>query len=158
MTVRITGLTEHIRHTKELRDKMRENVTLALIEYAGMIANIERESIKLHGIPSPNHIVSTPGEPPNADTHDLDRSIHTRFQGEDADASITGIGAEEPGLNTRVVVETVAGGPTAPYAPALETGTSNMAARPFALPASQQAREPGRRLIDDAVRKTLKGG
>lgn len=158
MTIRITGMQRHFQANADRRKQMQENVTLAMIEYAGLIQTIASDSIKEHGIPSPNHIVSAPGEPPNADTHDLDLSIHARFQGEDADAAITGIGGEEAGLETRVTIEVVAGGPTAPYAPGLEVGTATIAARPFMGPASQKARAPGQAIIQRAIVKTQARG
>lgn len=157
MTVTITGVQAHTARLLAMREKMRTNVTLALIDYGGKIQDIATASIKLHGIPSPNHIVSAPGQPPNADTHDLDRSIHTRFQGETADTAITGASDSESAFDTRVVVEVVAGGSTAPYAPGLEVGTARVAARPFMRPASQQASVAGKDGVRAAVVRTLQG-
>jgi hypothetical protein len=153
--VRVTGLDQHLAAMARRREKMRENITLGLIEYGGFIEEVARQSILDGGIPSPNHIPSAPGEPPNADTHALDRSLHTRFQGEGADNAITGVGNDESGLETRVTVEVVAGGPTAPYAVPLETGTSRMAARPYMGPASLKAKAQGQVIMRRAVAKTM---
>ncbi|WP_427023036.1 HK97-gp10 family putative phage morphogenesis protein [Aureimonas ureilytica] len=82
-----------------------------------------------------NHVPSAPGQPPNADTHQLDRSIQTL-----------------PVKDHEVQVIA-----TAPYAQHLEYGTSKMAARPFMRPALAENEPKARQIIANAVSKATKG-
>lgn len=72
------------------------------------------DSIKEGAVSGPLHVPSEPGEPPNADTHQLGMSIDV---------------VVNPGAKTVSVVS------RAPYAAFLEFGTSKMAARPYLRPA-----------------------
>lgn len=77
------------------------------------------------------HIASLPGQPPNAFTGKLDRSIHVERVDD---------------LTARVVAD-------APHAVALEFGTSRMEPRPFMQPAAQLVRPQMDRLIAAAIKK-----
>jgi hypothetical protein len=83
-----------------------------------------------------NHVASKPYEPPNSDTHVLDRSGHVRARGP---------------LQAESVFD-------APYAADLEFGTENMIERPFARPAAKIIRKRVDRLAEAAVKRINKGG
>lgn len=76
-------------------------------------------SIKAGAISGPGHIPSLPGQPPNADTHQLDLSIDVRLN--------------PSGLSVSVIS-------LARYSAALEFGTSKMVERPFMGPALRRNR------------------
>lgn len=113
--------------TKSLTDKA--------LYAAGQLIEIESErSITEGSISGAGHIPSLPGQPPNADTRQLDTSIHTVAVG-----------------RGRVNVES-----TAPYSAALEFGTSKMAARPYMNPASQKKSPEAKKLVAEAIRRSTK--
>jgi hypothetical protein len=89
----------------------------ALVASADSIAEDAAESIRADSISGPGHIPSQPGQPPNADTHDLDESIHV---GELIDTG--------DGLQTHVIADS-------DHALYMEMGTSRVEARPFLMPA-----------------------
>lgn len=102
---------------------------------AGTLIEIEAEnSITAGSISGPNHVPSNPYEPPNADTRQLDTSIHTVVVG-----------------RGRVNVES-----TAPYSAALEFGTSKMLPRPFMNPAAKKKGPESQRLVAEAMRRARK--
>jgi HK97 gp10 family phage protein len=82
-----------------------------------------------------NHVPSLPGEPPNEDTGVLRTHIET--------AQVAPL---------RVEVSS-----NAPYAVALEAGTSKMAARPYMGPATQHKRKEVVALVRRAVTRAVKG-
>lgn len=106
--------------------------------YAGgqIIENEMARSITEGSVSGKGHVVSFPGEPPNSDTHVLDRSIETV-------------------LVTPLRVEVSV---NAPYARPLNYGTSKMAARPFAEPAVARKRKEVVALARAAARKIAVGG
>ena len=109
------------RATAKLDDLSREGrrlVSRAVYAGADLIATEAALSITRGSVSGKGHVPSKPGEPPNADTRQLDRSIIAVQTGE---------------LEARVQVN-------APYASALEFGTSKMAARPFLGPAVAKTR------------------
>lgn len=108
----------------------------AVVEGADLIATEAKESIIEGGIPSPNHVVSQPGQPPNADTHALDESIFV-------EKNIVK-------LSAKVVASDEAAIP-------LEFGTSKMEERPFMRPAAQKKRPEARKLITGAVNRVNRG-
>lgn len=99
-----------------------------------MIEVEAENSITEGSISGPGHIPSLPGEPPNADTRQLDGDIHTVVVG-----------------RGRVNVESIA-----PYSAALEFGTSKMAARPYMGPSAAKKRPEAKRLVAEAVRRSKK--
>lgn len=102
---------------------------------AGTLIEVEAEtSITAGSVSGPGHIPSLPYEPPNADTRLLDTSIHTVAVGKG-----------------RVNVES-----TAPYAAALEFGTSKMAARPYMNPAAKAKGPEASKLVAEALRRARK--
>lgn len=102
---------------------------------AGQMIEVEAEnSITAGSISGAGHVPSLPGQPPNADTRQLDGSIHTVVVG-----------------RGRVNVES-----TAPYSSALEWGTSKMAARPFMAPAAKKKSPEAKKLVAEAIRRSTK--
>lgn len=83
-----------------------------------------------------NHVASAPGEAPNADTQQLNRSGHVENAGP---------------LKALSVFD-------APHALPLEFGTSKMAERPFARPAAKTVRKQAEALKDAAKRRIAAGG
>jgi len=82
-----------------------------------------------------NHVPSLPGEPPNEDTGVLRTHIET---------------AQVAPLKVEV-------SSNAPYAAALEFGTSKMAARPYMGPATDRKRQKILDLVRTAVNQAVKG-
>lgn len=132
------GMTakKHSDRLKKIAERTPQQVAQALY-MAGQLIEIDAEkSITDGSISGAGHIPSLPGEAPNNDTGGLVRSIETKIGG--------------AGF---VTVE--AGGPSAPYAVALEYGTSKMAARPFMRPAVERNRKKIAKMVGDAVSVTL---
>lgn len=82
-----------------------------------------------------NHVPSLPGEPPNEDTGVLRTHIET----------------------TQIAPLTVEVSSNAPYAAALEFGTSKMQPRPYMQPATDRKRKEVIDGVRDAVSKAIKG-
>lgn len=102
---------------------------------AGQMIEIEAEiSITKGSISGPGHVPSAPNTPPNADTRQLDTSIHTVVVGPNR-------------------VDVVS---NAPYSRALEFGTSRMAERPFMGPAARAKTPEAVDLIKRAVAKSVR--
>jgi HK97 gp10 family phage protein len=91
----------------------------ALYEAAEVIRDDAQQSIIAGSISGPGHVASLPGQPPNADTHELDLSIDVVINPSQLTASIVA---------------------KAPYSAALEFGTSTILPRPFLRPALQRNR------------------
>lgn len=124
------GTQRHIDRLQRLAAAGGASAKKALIVAADAIRVEAAVSITKGAISGPGHIPSLPGEPPNADTHQLDTSIVSR---------LTGPTTAEVSANT-------------PYAAGLEFGTSRVAARPYMRPA---AKKEGRGLVA-AVRAAAK--
>lgn len=92
-------------------------------------------SITRGAVSGKGHVPSAPGEPPNADTHLLDRSIQTVLV---------------VPLRVQVIAD-------APYAVALERGTAKMAPRPFMQPALNAKRGEVVALVTHAVKGATGG-
>lgn len=127
----------HSDRLKRMRAKTPRQVAQALYK-AGQLIELDMEnSITAGSVSGAGHVPSLPGQPPNNDTGNLVRSIETRLNGTDL-----------------VIVS--AGGPVAPYAVPLEVGTSKMAARPYARPATERNRTKVVELVGDAVNITIR--
>lgn len=132
----IDGMAKHLRRLRRMTTV--DRVTQDALYKAGRKIELTAEaSIKEGGIPSPNHIPSQPGQPPNADTHHLDRNIRTAK-------------APETAQGVSVISD-------AEYAKFLEFGTRSMAARPYMKPAAQKHRKDAADLVGKAVRAKIKG-
>ncbi|BAR47095.1 HK97 gp10 family phage protein [Methylobacterium aquaticum] len=103
----------------DLSRAARREVSQSVFKGAQRIANRAAHLIKDGAVSGAGHVPSAPGQPPNADTHYLDRSIHV-------------VKVEELAAEVRV---------TAGYAADLERGNSKMAARPFMAPAVRQEQD-----------------
>lgn len=86
----------------------------ALLDAGEAVRADAQNSIRQGAISGAGHIPSRPGEPPNADTHQLDISIDVVLDGS--------------GKSVRVISR-------APYSAGLEYGHSNVLPRPFLRPA-----------------------
>lgn len=93
-----------------------------LHDSAEIIAKDARVSVIDGGISGSGHIASLPGQPPNADTHDLDQSIHA---------------TETVEVDGYVKASVVADSDHALY---MELGTSKIEERPFIRPAMARHR------------------
>ena len=103
----------------------------ALFATADAVAVDAAVSITAGSVSGKFHVPSSPGQPPNADTHMLDR----------------GIIAELPSPLRATVTA------TAPYSAALEYGTSKMEERPYMRPAAAKNKDTLRDNIAAVVRQ-----
>jgi HK97 gp10 family phage protein len=134
---KITGGKAYAARIKRLTSPEAIRQIGAALYAAGQEIEIDAAlSITNGSVSGKNHVPSAPGEPPNADTHRLDRSIETNQVGP---------------LHVEVSAN-------APYAVPLEFGTSKMAARPFMAPAAARKRKEVTALVRAAVAKIARGG
>ncbi|PZR88358.1 MAG: hypothetical protein DI537_23765 [Stutzerimonas stutzeri] len=131
---RVTGGKIHAARLRRLSSpSARREITKALYA-AGQEIEIEAEiSITSGSISGAGHVPSLPGEPPNRDTGLLDGDIISRIVSSD---------------NPLVYVES-----NAPYAAALEFGTSKMAERPYMRPATAKKKGQAAALVRRAVQR-----
>lgn len=131
---RVTGAKAHAARLKRIQgEEMVREVGKALF-VAGNMIEVEAEiSITTGAVSGKGHVPSKPGEPPNADTHELDRNIET----------------------VQVAPLKVEVSSNAPHAVDLEVGTSKMAARPSMRPAAQKKRAEAVELVRRAVKKVV---
>jgi hypothetical protein len=135
--VKITGAKEHrARLGRIAGPEMVRQIGAVLYAAGDMVAVEEARLITEGAVSGKGHVPSAPGEPPNADTHQLDRSIETLLV--------------EP---LKVEVQT-----TAPHAVPLQFGTSKMAARPYADVALQNKRKEALSMLERGVSKVIAGG
>lgn len=133
----IRGAEEHKKRLRKLRGPaMIRPVTRAVFASAQDLAVDAALSITQGAVSGKNHVPSTPGEPPNADTHVLDRNI---------EAVSTGPLKAETSSN-------------APYALAQEYGdeSRNLAERPYMRPAAARQRPRAAQRIVDAVNEVIR--
>lgn len=133
--VRITGADAV---TAKLSGKLSEqavkNVGTALFAGGQEIEAEAKHMITEGSVSGKNHVPSLPGEPPNRDTGVLDTNIET---------------TQPAPLHVEV-------SSNAPYAVALEFGTSKMEARPYMGPATSRKREAVVQLVREAVNRATK--
>lgn len=108
----------------------------ALFVAGNRIQTYAQHSITEGSVSGKGHVPSAPGQPPNADTHALDRQIETT--------------QPEP-LKVRVSSND-------PKSKFLEYGTARMAARPFMMPALRANQREVKKLVRDAVRRAIHKG
>lgn len=134
---KITGAKAHAARMKRLTSP--EAITsIGRALYVGG-ERLEVEAVRLiteGAVSGKGHVVSAPGQPPNADTHGLDRNIET-IQVEPLKVEVSS--------NAR-------------YAAELEFGTSKMAERPYMRPATARKRSEITDLVRKAVAHVAKGG
>lgn len=132
------ALSNSARIHKNRLARMRNIKTASLkkLYEAGEIIRADAQrSITEGAISGAGHVPSLPGQPPNADTHELDKGIDVRIN------------------PSRLTVSVVS---TAPYSAALEFGHSNLEARPFMRPALQRNRNRVVMGQVEAVRETVR--
>lgn len=133
---RVTGAKAHSARLRRLSGPdMTRRVGAALYAGGNMIETEAALSITNGAVSGKNHVPSLPGQPPNADTHVLDRNIETT-------------------LEAPLVVHVSS---NAPYAAALEYGTSKMAERPYMRPAVAKKRKEVVALVRRAVSEVARG-
>lgn len=133
---RITGADAHSARLRRIAAQSAQAVTRGLY-LAGQEIELEAErSITEGSISGKGHVVSAPGQPPNADTRDLDSKIET--------VVVSG------------PVPTVHVEANSKHAVPLEYGTSKMAERPFMRPAVAKKRARVTELVGQAVRTTIR--
>lgn len=120
--VKITGAKEFRQKLKNMSSPEVVRKIAAVLYIGGETIEKEAERLITTGsISGKGHVASLPGEPPNADTRELDTNIETRIVSD---------------INPTVHVEALA-----PHALPLEVGTSKMAARPFMKPAANSKKK-----------------
>lgn len=133
--VKITGSKEHVRRLDQAASPELVRKVGAALFVGGNMVQVEAQRLITSGaVSGKNHVPSKPGEPPNADTHALDRQIET---------------VQVAPLRTEV-------SSNAPYAVALEKGTSKMAPRPSMGPAAKAKRKAVVELVGKAVSSILR--
>lgn len=133
--VKITGRELVVARLQGLSgQKVVQRVGEALFAGGEIIRAEAQHSIVEGSISGKGHVVSKPGEPPNADTRVLDQHIET---------------TQPAPLHVQV-------SSNAPHAVPLETGTSKMAPRPYMGPAARRKRKEVVELVQGAVNKAIK--
>lgn len=133
--VKISGAKAFTNRLERMSGAKMKSLTDKALYAAGQLIEVDAEnSITAGSVSGKNHVPSLPGQPPNADTRQLDGDIHTVVVG-----------------RGRVNVESIA-----PYSAALEFGTSKMAARPFMTPAAKKKSPEAKKLIAEAIRRSTK--
>ncbi|TXC64978.1 HK97 gp10 family phage protein [Sphingosinicella ginsenosidimutans] len=131
------GAKEHSLRLARMMGSGRDRLVGQALFAGGERIQVEAQvSITRGAVSGKNHVPSRPGEPPNADTHRLSDNIETL----------------QP-APLRVEVSS-----NAPYAVALEYGTSKMAERPYMRPATQKKRGEVVDLVRRAVNAVIRGG
>jgi len=132
--VKVTGRNEARASIGELRGaEMVDAISKALFVAGDRIQTTAQNLITEGSVGGKFHVVSNPGEPPNADTGTLDRQIET--------AQINPLKVEVSS--------------NAPYAAALEFGTSKMEARPYMAVAARMERDNVVKLVQDHVDRVV---
>lgn len=143
---KVRGAEAHKKRLRKLRGPaMIKPVSQAIFKGAQDLAVDAALSITAGATSGKNHTPSAPGEPPNADTHVLDRNI---------EAVQTGPLRAEASSN-------------APYAAAQEFGaeipnafgkggTVTLPERPYFRPAAARARPKTQKLVVDAVNRVIR--
>lgn len=131
----LDGGDKHIGRLKKLSGEAVIRIAGAIVyEGADTIKAEAQRLISAGAVSGKNHVPSRPGEPPNYDTGVLSSHIEARRTGP---------------LTAEVASE-------APYAAALEFGTSKMAARPYMRPARDNKIEQVRKRFAENMEKLAK--
>lgn len=130
------GTKKHLDRLKRMQNGARQ-IAGALYRAGQEIELDAEQSITAGSISGKGHVVSAPGQPPNADTRDLDSKIDTVLVSQNPPT---------------VRISAYSG-----HAVPLEYGTSKMAARPFMRPAVARNRDEVSRRISAAVQITMRG-
>ena len=130
---KVIGARRHRARLTTLRRGIRREAGKAIFVGAGILETEARRLIINDAIQGKGHVPSAPLTPPNRDTGQLDQSIVAKRRSE---------------LKSEVSAN-------APYAVALEHGTSKMAERPFMRPATKTMRPIITKLVRKAARRVL---
>lgn len=136
MAKRFKGADAHLKHMRNMTLGMRKEAQKLIYTLADMHATEAAISITTGAVSGANHVPSSPGEAPNADTHGLDRSIHVERTGP---------------LTAQSIAD-------APYAARLEFSDERVAERPFKRPAATKIKKAVDRLAKEGVRRINRGG
>jgi len=132
--VSLPGAKAHSARLKRISSPQTvERVGRALFKAGKVIESEAKLLITTGAVSGKNHVPSKPGEPPNNDTGGLKNGIETT----------------QP---APLVVHVTS---TAPYALALEKGTSKMAERPYMAPAVARKRDEVTRYIRQVVKNAI---
>jgi HK97 gp10 family phage protein len=133
---KITGRQRALAHLNSVAGRrVVESVGRALFAGGEMIRAEAAHLITEGAVSGKNHVPSLPGQPPNEDTGTLRSHIET--------AQIAPLQVEVSS--------------NAPYAVALEAGTSKMSERPYMGPATRNKRKEVVALVEQAVNRAVKG-
>lgn len=131
---RVIGAKAHSARLRRMTGPAMTQAVGAALYAGGNLIEIEAEhSITAGSASGKGHVPSAPGQPPNRDTGVLDGNIETARTGP-----------------LKVEVSS-----NAPYALALELGTSRMEERPYMRPATAKRRAEAVQLVRRAVKKVL---
>lgn len=134
---KISGGKAHTDRLKRLASPETRQQVGAALYAGGQLIEVHAARLITEGaVSGKGHVASAPGEAPNADTHVLDRNIET----------------------VQVEVDRVEVSSNAPYAAALEFGTSKVKERPYMRPAVAEKRGEVVDLIRRAVKRIAEGG
>lgn len=115
----VTGVDKALARIRKLATPASQRrIGAAVFVGSNEVATEARLAINEGAVSGKNHVVSHPGEPPNSDTHHLEKNVVTIKTGE-----------------LTAIVESQAG-----YGLDLEFGTEKMAARPYMKPAADKKR------------------
>lgn len=131
--VQMEGMAELVEALRSLGPEAEKALRPAIYVAADKVRAYAQHSIVEGSISGQNHVPSSPGQPPNADTRQLDQSIHVEW----ADRLVAAVVAD------------------APHAVPLEFGTSTVAERPFMRPAAVAKTPESMELLQRAVGKAL---
>lgn len=136
MVDRFKGASEHLRRLGRMPAATRKEAAKLVYTLADMHVTEAAHLITEGAVSGKNHVASEPYQPPNADTHSLDRSGHVRRTGP---------------LRADSVFDT-------DYAADLEFGDGSQVERPFMRPAAKIVRKEVDALAEVAVRRIVRGG
>lgn len=135
--MKIIGAKAHAAHLRRIRSLETVRKVGSALFAAGQLIAVEAQiSISRGAVSGKNHVPSRPGEPPNYDTGVLANNIET----------------------VQVAPLKVEVSSNAPYAAALEFGTSKMAERPYLRPATAAKRREATQLVRRAVNSAIRSG
>lgn len=169
--MRITGQKAHKARLKRIRGAaMIAEVGKAIYTAGDLLTKEAQISITTGAVSGKNHVASDPGDAPNNDTGYLANNIRTYRTGAltaessseaEYSAALEGGSERKAGVSARSFA-----GKTSPYGPSkakqgpvrVEFGDSSTAARPFMQPAADKTRPKAQRLVQEAVKRVVKGG
>lgn len=133
---RVIGAKAHAARLQRMASPAQiDRIGNALYKGGQVIQTEAQRLITAGSVSGKGHVASKPGEPPNADSRTLDRNIEAVREGP-----------------LRVTVSS-----NAPYAAALELGTSKMAARPYMKPAVAKKRDEVTAYVRQVVKNAIGG-